>query len=72
MQYVFTDKTGTLTENEMCFRRCSVNSKMYCEDNGKLYILPESGLITNAVLLDTWMVGFLLNTFNTNAKVYVK
>ena len=36
---MFTDKTGTLTENEMQFRECSVNGTKYREVNGKL--VPE-------------------------------
>lgn len=39
VEYVFTDKTGTLTENEMQFRECSVNGIKYQEVNGKL--VPE-------------------------------
>ncbi|CAB1331962.1 unnamed protein product [Coregonus sp. 'balchen'] len=39
VEYVFTDKTGTLTENEMLFRECSINGIKYQEINGKL--LPE-------------------------------
>lgn len=39
MEYVFTDKTGTLTENEMQFRECSINGLKYQEINGKL--VPE-------------------------------
>lgn len=39
MEYVFTDKTGTLTENEMQFRECSINGMKYQEINGKL--VPE-------------------------------
>uniref|UniRef100_A0AAX7SGG5 Phospholipid-transporting ATPase n=1 Tax=Astatotilapia calliptera TaxID=8154 RepID=A0AAX7SGG5_ASTCA len=39
VEYVFTDKTGTLTENEMQFRECSINGTKYREVNGKL--LPE-------------------------------
>ncbi|XP_053162235.1 phospholipid-transporting ATPase IF isoform X7 [Hemicordylus capensis] len=42
VEYVFTDKTGTLTENEMQFRECSINGIKYQEINGKL--VPE-GLI---------------------------
>ncbi|XP_037401028.1 probable phospholipid-transporting ATPase IF isoform X1 [Pygocentrus nattereri] len=39
VEYVFTDKTGTLTENEMQFRECSINGIKYQEINGKL--VPE-------------------------------
>uniref|UniRef100_A0A4W5NN44 Phospholipid-transporting ATPase n=1 Tax=Hucho hucho TaxID=62062 RepID=A0A4W5NN44_9TELE len=35
VEYVFTDKTGTLTENEMLFRECSINGIKYQEINGK-------------------------------------
>ena len=30
VEYVFSDKTGTLTENVMEFRACSVGSKVAC------------------------------------------
>lgn len=36
---MFTDKTGTLTENEMQFRECSINGLKYQEINGRL--VPE-------------------------------
>uniref|UniRef100_A0A3Q3VTE2 Phospholipid-transporting ATPase n=1 Tax=Mola mola TaxID=94237 RepID=A0A3Q3VTE2_MOLML len=39
VEYVFTDKTGTLTENEMQFRECSINGTKYREVNSKL--VPE-------------------------------
>ena len=29
IQYIFSDKTGTLTENEMVFRCCSVGGRNY-------------------------------------------
>ncbi|KAM5271705.1 phospholipid-transporting ATPase VD [Ctenodactylus gundi] len=36
IQYLFSDKTGTLTENKMVFRRCSVAGIDYChEENAK-------------------------------------
>eukprot|EP01012_Entosiphon_sulcatum_P012663 TRINITY_DN1798_c0_g1_i1.p1 TRINITY_DN1798_c0_g1~~TRINITY_DN1798_c0_g1_i1.p1 ORF type:complete len:1149 (+),score=180.12 TRINITY_DN1798_c0_g1_i1:251-3448(+) len=31
IRYIFTDKTGTLTENEMRFHRCSVRGFSHCE-----------------------------------------
>ncbi|XP_072313283.1 phospholipid-transporting ATPase VD isoform X2 [Eucyclogobius newberryi] len=36
VQYVFSDKTGTLTENKMMFRRCSIYGVEYPhDDNGR-------------------------------------
>ena len=29
IQYVFSDKTGTLTQNIMTFNKCSINSRSY-------------------------------------------
>jgi phospholipid-translocating ATPase len=41
IKYIFSDKTGTLTENKMVFRRCTVSGIEYshdangeCEDRG--------------------------------------
>ena len=45
MQYIFSDKTGTLTENKMVFRRCSIAGVDYNHpppENVQVSI-PESG-----------------------------
>lgn len=39
VQYLFTDKTGTLTENMMNFRQCSVGGARYREEEGQLRAL---------------------------------
>ncbi|OAD56072.1 putative phospholipid-transporting ATPase IF, partial [Eufriesea mexicana] len=56
VEYLFADKTGTLTENLMVFRRCSINGKSYMEKDcdGSLYLLPPSGNENEAVKLTTW------------------
>ncbi|XP_026825879.1 probable phospholipid-transporting ATPase IF isoform X2 [Ooceraea biroi] len=56
VEYLFTDKTGTLTENLMVFRRCSINGKVYMEKDcdGSLYSLPPSGNKEEAVKLSSW------------------
>lgn len=36
IQYIFSDKTGTLTENKMVFRRCTVDGNEFShQENGK-------------------------------------
>ncbi|XP_043259044.1 phospholipid-transporting ATPase IF-like [Colletes gigas] len=56
VEYLFTDKTGTLTENLMVFRRCSINGKTYMEKDcdGFLYQLPASGREEEAKKLTAW------------------
>ncbi|KAK4301015.1 hypothetical protein Pmani_026817 [Petrolisthes manimaculis] len=47
VEYLFSDKTGTLTENVMNFRQCSVNSRRYKEmdeENGVLVFLHPDTL----------------------------
>lgn len=58
VEYLFTDKTGTLTENLMVFRRCSIDGNVYMEKDcdGNLYLLPPSGHEEEAVKLSLWEV----------------
>ena len=37
IEYLFSDKTGTLTENEMEFKQFSINGKIYEDTNGKIH-----------------------------------
>ena len=39
IQYLFSDKTGTLTENEMEFKQFSIDGKIYNELKGEIYEL---------------------------------
>ncbi|KAJ3968221.1 hypothetical protein EV361DRAFT_434232, partial [Lentinula raphanica] len=32
IEYLFSDKTGTLTQNSMVFRRCSIGGQAYADD----------------------------------------
>ncbi|XP_034937307.1 probable phospholipid-transporting ATPase IF isoform X2 [Chelonus insularis] len=56
IEYLFTDKTGTLTENLMVFRRCSINGNIYIEKdcNGKIYQLPANGDEREAIKIINW------------------
>ena len=37
VQYLFSDKTGTLTENEMVFKHFGLEGKIYEETAGQIY-----------------------------------
>jgi phospholipid-translocating ATPase len=39
IEYLFCDKTGTLTENEMVFKECSIDGILYQERSNKLFML---------------------------------
>jgi phospholipid-translocating ATPase len=42
IEYLFSDKTGTLTENEMEFKQFSINESIYEERNGEIYQIGSS------------------------------
>ncbi|XP_014470184.1 PREDICTED: probable phospholipid-transporting ATPase VD [Dinoponera quadriceps] len=44
VQYVFSDKTGTLTENKMLFRRCAVGGQDYSHMGDNENLIPCSRL----------------------------
>lgn len=58
IQYIFSDKTGTLTENKMIFRRCTINGIDYNHpptEMEKAYLKPGSPVppvIANQALLN--------------------
>ena len=58
VEYLFSDKTGTLTENHMIFRRCFINDRAYLEKDcdGCLYLTPPDGNETNARRVSNWEV----------------
>ncbi|XP_068732876.1 LOW QUALITY PROTEIN: phospholipid-transporting ATPase IF-like [Montipora capricornis] len=61
VEYVFTDKTGTLTENEMQFRECSINGIKYVELNSQLFVTDQTdGPCVSAQSVTTEVMEFFL------------
>lgn len=45
IQYIFSDKTGTLTENKMVFRRCTIVGSEYCHQENGMRAHKHPGLL---------------------------
>lgn len=41
VEYIFSDKTGTLTQNIMTFNKCSINGHAYGEEHTILALISE-------------------------------
>uniref|UniRef100_A0AAZ3RAT4 Phospholipid-transporting ATPase n=1 Tax=Oncorhynchus tshawytscha TaxID=74940 RepID=A0AAZ3RAT4_ONCTS len=64
MQYIFSDKTGTLTENKMVFRRCTVAGVEYSHDaNGETILQSLSQLPSDLTdIIDFFIALTICNT----------
>ena len=62
IEYLFSDKTGTLTENLMIFRRCFIDGSAYIEKDcdGNLHILPPNGDDKLSKRCDVWGVSAII------------
>jgi phospholipid-transporting ATPase len=62
IRYVFSDKTGTLTENKMEFRRASVNGKSYGGSSLTAEQLLEEN-ISGSKPCSTWLSASIQDRF---------
>ncbi|XP_049936477.1 phospholipid-transporting ATPase 2 isoform X2 [Nymphaea colorata] len=58
IEYILTDKTGTLTENKMMFRRCCISGVFYGNDNGDA--LKDVELLHACTSNNTDVIRFLV------------
>ena len=66
IRYIFTDKTGTLTKNEMEFKGCSIFTRLYANNehnNGNTLSMQESAFETTAT---TKHKSIFSRNFNVN------
>jgi magnesium-transporting ATPase (P-type) len=50
IEYLFSDKTGTLTENEMIFKQFAIDGKIYEERQGRLVLAANNQLVSLNVI----------------------
>ncbi|CAN6454373.1 unnamed protein product [Victoria cruziana] len=58
IEYILTDKTGTLTENKMMFRRCCISNIFYGNENGDA--LKDVGLLHACASNNPDVIRFLV------------
>ena len=63
IRYIFTDKTGTLTKNEMEFKGCSIFTKLYANNENNGTSMQESAFETTAT---TKHKSIFSRNFNAN------
>jgi phospholipid-translocating ATPase len=49
VEYLFSDKTGTLTDNEMEFKEFSIDGHVYGERDGDVYEIESKEKIDNKI-----------------------
>uniref|UniRef100_A0AAX7U4Y2 Phospholipid-transporting ATPase n=1 Tax=Astatotilapia calliptera TaxID=8154 RepID=A0AAX7U4Y2_ASTCA len=63
IEYIFSDKTGTLTENKMVFRRCSIMGTEYPHKENAINLLikvrTSSGSLSHSQKTDAYLDFFL-------------
>ncbi|KAJ4756002.1 Phospholipid-transporting ATPase [Rhynchospora pubera] len=70
IEYILTDKTGTLTENKMTLRKCFINGTFYGNDSGDA--LKDVELLNAVRTRDPYVIQFLTIMALCNTVIPIK
>lgn len=73
IQYIFSDKTGTLTQNIMTFNKCSIHGRCYgdiLDDQGEQLGLNEVCYVSDNQKLFPFYVALLIRKFGFTLSRY--
>lgn len=74
VQHIFSDKTGTLTENKMLFRKCTINGADYNHTPSELekaYMKPGAPappIMVNSQLMEDMIASYFSDTYTKTAQ----
>lgn len=74
VQHIFSDKTGTLTENKMLFRKCTINGADYNHIPSELEKAclkpgaPAPPILVNSQLMDDMIASYLCDMYTKSAQ----
>jgi phospholipid-translocating ATPase len=60
VEFIFSDKTGTLTKNEMEFKKCSINNKIY----GSNTTINSDNTLLNSQMINSYNINGDLSAYN--------
>ena len=72
IEFLFSDKTGTLTENEMIFRHFAIDGKIYEEIGGKIFEVDTGIEVPLNVIFQNDKSHYFNHVFKKKISTFIK